>query len=481
MKIKKIEITNYKAFLGTHTIDVGGNNLFIYGENGSGKSSLYYALKDFFQSASEDIDFDAVENIFTPQEKQGESAIKVVFKPRSDGRQSLQKLKVTASEGKNTDSEEAILQAQKLRSFLTYKTLLDIHHIEKDGEINLFDLLVIGVLRHFTNPTISTTIGELWKEVQEIVARERSTAYNRATKKRELDTAISAFNSGFGQLFEEDNPDYILKNANEYLQYFDKNIEIRLSFTDIYPSENLDTIGGDHVGITIHYAGKRVAKPHIFLNEARLSAIALSIYLGMIKRHPQGMKYKILFLDDVFIGLDISNRLPLLEILEEHFQEYQIFTTTYDKPWYEYAKGYIGEGWKCIEFYAQETKDGYEIPAINDDTEAIIRAKKHLDASDYKASAVYTRTAFEKILKNYCNDKSIKVPFKIKQKTYTTQDFWDEIVRTRVLSAEIVRKVETYRSLVLNSFCHYDTEVHEIKRELHSAIETIKELKEELR
>ncbi len=35
MKIQSIEITNYKAFPGTHEIKVNGKNLFIYGENGS--------------------------------------------------------------------------------------------------------------------------------------------------------------------------------------------------------------------------------------------------------------------------------------------------------------------------------------------------------------------------------------------------------------------------------------------------------------
>ena len=56
MKTQTIEITDYKAFLGTHRINVGGKNLFIYGENGSSKSSLYYALKDFSQSSMEDIE-----------------------------------------------------------------------------------------------------------------------------------------------------------------------------------------------------------------------------------------------------------------------------------------------------------------------------------------------------------------------------------------------------------------------------------------
>lgn len=56
MKIQTIEISNYKAFHGRYDIKVGGKNLFIYGENGSGKSSLYYALKDLFQASIEDID-----------------------------------------------------------------------------------------------------------------------------------------------------------------------------------------------------------------------------------------------------------------------------------------------------------------------------------------------------------------------------------------------------------------------------------------
>jgi len=40
--------------------------------------------------------------------------------------------------------------------------------------------------------------------------------------------------------------------------------------------------------------------------------------------------------------------------------------------------------------------------------------------------------------------------------------------------------METYRALVLNAFCHYNTERHEIKTELASAISAVKALKTEL-
>jgi ABC-type cobalamin/Fe3+-siderophores transport system ATPase subunit len=81
VRIQTVEVTNYKAFLGTHLFNVGGKNLFIYGENGSGKSSLYYTLKDFFQVSTENIDLAGLENVFVPAGQEGKTAVKVSFKP----------------------------------------------------------------------------------------------------------------------------------------------------------------------------------------------------------------------------------------------------------------------------------------------------------------------------------------------------------------------------------------------------------------
>jgi DNA repair exonuclease SbcCD ATPase subunit len=85
MRIKKVEIKDYKAFYGKNEFDVDGKNLFIYGENGSGKSSFYYALKDFFQSSTETLSYDETENIFLTQAQKGKGYIKVTFNPDKDG------------------------------------------------------------------------------------------------------------------------------------------------------------------------------------------------------------------------------------------------------------------------------------------------------------------------------------------------------------------------------------------------------------
>jgi len=479
MKIQTIEITNYKAFLGTEPLKIGCKNIFIYGENGSGKSSLYYALKDFFQSSVEAIDFTTLENIFIDEADQGSGKIKVTLKP-DGGRPRDEKHyhASTAGHDHGVAADTLIRDANKLKSFLTYKHLLVIHHLKKGDTINLFDTLVKGVLSHFKYAlTNGKELGELWTELNDEVAKPTDRTYPINKKRAAVNTVLKQFNDAFGELFKPESPEYILNHASPILDAFEHNLEIKLTYPQVRPSEDYLSLENVRVNISVKYAEKEIVDPHLFLNEARLSAIAISIYLGMIKRHPQGIEHKILFLDDVFIGLDIANRLPLLKILDEHFTEYQIFITTYDKPWFEYAKTFLAgnTGWKTMEFYAQPTDKGYEIPCIIDNPDLLAKAERHLEQCDYKSAAVYTRSAFEKMIRNYCDKKRKKVTFHTKQKKYSSQDFWNAMKCD--LDAPLIADVERYRDLVLNTFSHYNTEKHEIRTELAAAIQTIKALK----
>lgn len=485
MKIKSIELNNYKSFYGKHLIKIGRKNAFIYGENGSGKSSLFYALIDLVQSSMETIDLNEVENIFLPVGKKGNCSINVKLQPSPGGHPNSVKeydLKVAT---KNTNSDAIIKDAYTLKGFLTYKNLLDIHHLKKGDEINLFNLLVNGVLKHFKYTlTGGKELGELWQTVQELLGRETGVAYNIVQKKRDVDSALEIFNDAFKQLFilptpATPNTEYILDHAKPILDAFNHNIEIKLNYIPARPDPTYTKTERGNVSIELKYAGQQITKPHLFLNEARLSAIAISIYLGMIKRHPQLKPYKILFLDDIFIGLDIANRLPLLNILETHFNDYQIFITTYDKPWYEYAKGFLDKSiWKTIEFYAQEVNGGYEIPKIDDETNLLDKSLTHYNNSDYKASAVYARSGFEKIIMDYCVRKGKQLPFKKHRKDYSSQDFW-RVVKTDVLPATKL-DIERYRFLIYNALSHYDPEVNPLKTELRDAITAVNSLKTEL-
>lgn len=56
MKLTKISLKSFRAFDEPLELELdGGKDLLHYGENGSGKSSIYFALKRFFEERGDDI------------------------------------------------------------------------------------------------------------------------------------------------------------------------------------------------------------------------------------------------------------------------------------------------------------------------------------------------------------------------------------------------------------------------------------------
>ena len=49
-KIDSISLKNFKFFTDKFTLDLQRNNLLVYGENGSGKSSVHWGLYTMLQS-----------------------------------------------------------------------------------------------------------------------------------------------------------------------------------------------------------------------------------------------------------------------------------------------------------------------------------------------------------------------------------------------------------------------------------------------
>ena len=218
----------------------------------------------------------------------------------------------------------------------------------------------------------------------------------------------------------------------------------------------------------------------------------------MIKRHIQGIPCKIIFLDDIFIGLDIGNRLPLLKILDSDFAAYQVFITTYDKPWYEFVKStYLNNNnaWKSYEFYARRSRMGFEIPVIreikgaNDNSHIdfyITTAEQYFNNGDNKAAGVYLRSAYEFILKRFCYNK-VPVKFLTDTSKLESEDLWNAIKKYKIdkptkcnLSQNTTDSIDHYVKLTLNSLSHHDVNKHEISTEIQGAINTIKILNAEL-
>jgi energy-coupling factor transporter ATP-binding protein EcfA2 len=390
MKIKRIQINNYRAFLvnndqesARYTIDLpNGENLLIYGENGSGKSSLFRALKDFFNSAlNTGLPFQ--KNLFyVPKHNEEQPYINIILEDECECSFSAETAKT------NTHTIPVIARASIVKGFVGYRDLLQLHFRQYNNQPDLFSfflgqtgLFADMILPSPLQPANKTSYKDLWEKIQNTKVQNDISDYNTNV---------------YAQFLELED------RANMLLKYFQKECTLKIEYNE------MELQGGNlvppSISLKIKLFEKELPEHDEVLNEARLTALAISVYLAYILGLP-ATDLRILFLDDIFIGLDMTNRIPLLEILTKDefddgtsFRDFQIFLTTYDREWFNVAKPYL-EGWEKTEFYVDNHSHNIERPFIRKSDTYKERAEYHLTKGDYPACANYLRKAFEKELK----------------------------------------------------------------------------------
>ena len=465
VKITKIEIKNFKAFYGTYQMDLhkAGKNLLIYGENGSGKTSLYKAIELFLDSSeNEAIDFKDYQNIFNADK--GYIKLHLRTNPASN-----EHVYEWSDDVKET-VDLPIVNASKSKGSLDYKALLHTHYLHYENDtVNVFNLLIENLLTNVISDVTGRSIAEEWESLSEEISSQTDIEIE----------IIEVFNRELADRLTE-----LEVRTSEILGRFGYNVSLKLDFQGITYNPTNETLDNQEILLKIKFFDEDIPAHHRFLNEAKLSAIALSIYFAGFLLQPDS-DLKILALDDVLIGLDMSNRLPVLDILDEYFSDYQIFLTTYDKTWYEIAKQRTDEkDWKYAEFYFGET-DEYEVPIYVENKAYLEKAREYLNTNDYKACAIYVRTAFEAAIKQYCEKKNLAVKYRENPKALRSEDFWgpikmetDEADRLS-LDLRIVDKIELARKFILNELSH-DTFVNIYRKELEDAIAAVAELEDAL-
>lgn len=355
MRITKIEIKDFRAFKGVPTtIDLApGKNLLACGENGSGKSSLFTALKYFLERESKNHDFIANQNIFVTTD---DGYIKLTLHANGDADSGMYEW----SKGVNQTGKPLILETDKTKGFIDYKDLLATYFLQQDkAAVNIFDLLLNNLIPNVTNDITKISFGTNWKNVKDALPYK-----NTQTQIKRVERELAGFNSGLKNKLVE-----LTRETLKLLTEFGYDITVDFKFDGVAynrASRRADKgfVGMD-VGLKVKFCNKEKSNHHHFLNEAKLSAIALSIFFAALLIQPSS-RLKILALDDVLIGLDMQNRMPVIDILKKHFNDCQILMLTYDQKWFEIVKRHFpGNGWKKIEFFAGKTPEG-EVPVFAD-------------------------------------------------------------------------------------------------------------------
>lgn len=514
-KITKINICNYRAFYNDEKEDKKeytialpqGENLLIYGENGSGKSSFFKALDDFFKSA-EDSTMSIEENIHIEGNPDAPDAkIEVFFSEKVNNRwEALHKETIDGKEeakgivfAKNASTtNEGGFVADSSNAFLGYRDMLKTYFLAIDDQTqnpNLFDLVFNQLLAKITDisnnqqikddlDTIEKNTANYKDYIKESFAELMSDGSRAADEVGEeifdtYNSSIFSFNQSITAILGE-----IVETVNGYLENdFKTNFKIDIQNKDAYltvdyqePIMHLSK----ELYLDIEYFGKKLEGKSYqsFLNEARLSALAICIYLAALKKdRPTDDNYKILFLDDIFIGLDMSNRLPLIEILNRDFTDYQIFMTTYDRAWFEVAKQHFQpkSKWKSIEIYTLFDKTlSIEMPLIIDPSlDYLAKAELYFKQKDYPTCANFQRKWCEQFLKNYlqenyrleigANETAMSVT-KLSTLFGKLKAFFNDCGKT--LPKTISDEFDKHSQTVMNPFSHDDLESPTYRSEL---------------
>lgn len=455
-RITKISIENYKAYLTSHTIELpNGCNLLVYGENGSGKSSLVKAIM-YYLGSSKDDSLSYQRNYYL-SDKSG--IIKIGFADYDEVTQTVvpetEKLYQSSSDKNASDNNlDFIKNAAITTGALDYLSLLQVFLVGND-QGKFFDFVVINLLGNFISMFTGAkkTFRDRWNELKEVLLVKSATRRTKIHKKglNDLHVFESDLRSTLDKVFADLN-----SMLHTYFPHFGLDVKYELTgMAVVYGRGHANWRIVKGFILKVSKDGTDIDNYRMVLNEARLSAISICLYLASIKLLPKD-ELQLLLLDDIFIGIDSSNRLPFLRLLSDKFASYQIILLTYDRNWYNLARTYltanVRQKWLTKEIYNSKTEiegQSYFNPLIISGKTSYEKAQSYLysrDHPDYPASANYFRKSIEELYASY-------IP-----KNYMKDDEAEQIepYKLTLLTHRLYK--------LLSNMPHYITDLHNLQQ-----------------
>lgn len=511
-KISTLTLSNFKFFSKEEVINIGDNHLLLYGENGSGKSSLFWGIytlleASFKQSVETDKYFqpfgtneESLVNIYATKQtcpithkEHCDSCIKI----KSDSGTEYVLSLLDSSICGNTNAQES----RKATDFINYQSIFKFQDFKNSESPNLYEVFNYSVLPYITFPSYPikgktlTNAGAMWEEYKKgpgttinykgdtIQVYKNSPEYTNFVKFEKH------FNEHFIKLVE-----FINSHASDYVKKLGYNIKFELQYafpSHIKKDKNYEWAPFRIDLIITNYNNKavQIKKPQSFLNEAKMSAIAIAIRLAIIDQRigsavPDALK--VLVLDDLMISLDMSNRDKLMDLLLDDFaNRYQILFFTHDKMLFDFVdykiKQHKQEGkWLRKEMYVGEddtTKQEYPV-LLNSETD-LSRAMRYYKNFDYPASANYLRKAVETLVINTFPPKLLLQDNGLSHDKLRNILDCSAALFKRIPNFDVTKLLQLTRNLnvLLNPLSHKTSETNVYKTELKEVFDVIDRLK----
>lgn len=505
--INRIHICGFKAFPNDFELQLEGKNLLMYGENGSGKSSIYYALHCMFQAP---LKTDAGKKYFDPASEQhlknlnnldADSKIWIDFDGRHPFIYNIDKegYQFTLLGGKHP------LPAQINGCFVNHQFLFHFFNFRNSQRINLFPVFIKDILPFCKDDNTGLHIGEMYDEITASIIKKgrhihpdyisNIEYFNKAVKKVVEDINIYASDRYNESFKDEDDNELVIRlrydsnfdkpedDTNEYWLKYDNIIELVKENGEIKERKSsYKKLNEPFIGLEISEKMpdgnlRKIVKPHTYFNEAKLTAIALSVRFALlnIEKPADG---RFLALDDMLISLDMSNRAKVVDFLLKISDKYKIYLFTHDKMFFEYFKHKTKknqDAWVYKEIYMDYDKTPY----IRNSEDYLGQAEHYIKQHEYEIAGNFLRKEAEAFCKNFLpKKKQLTGDFAHLDLNGLIMNCKDYAAESGVIDISIFNELDEHRKFILNPSSHDSYDVAKYGHEVKRCLQTLRKLRE---
>lgn len=411
-RLHHIAITNFKAFR-EFSLKLEGRHLLVYGANGAGKSSLYWALYTFLQSARKPRN--GIAKYFDPGNQQNllnlheqkEAAPKpgeIALTLRDTATRNDTTYRISQADH-GTHNQPAILKGDLASDFITYRFFFGFSHFRNSEKFDLWPLFEKEIL-----PFCVSTGGQIPLEAWQRIKSGNPNPYNQAGL-----AGTSAYDSfkRNTQQFASILPGIVDSISSEAQKFYDEHFSaddpakatLKLAVTT--PPSAIGSNQHDFkftlpvIEFGVQLDGVTVTKPQSFLNEAKLTQLALSVRFAasLVNLHESDLK--LLVLDDLLVSLDMSNRMKVVDILlSDTFANYQKIILTHELGFFREFRRRIGSHHADWRFVSLNGNAAQNIVAKSE-KDPLEKAEDYLNGHDIEEAAMFLRKAAEDTAKRY--------------------------------------------------------------------------------
>ena len=247
----------------------------------------------------------------------------------------------------DTKSDPDIKKANLASDFITYRVLSSFYQFRNSQAIDLWPVFEQEILP-FAQGTSTMDIATLWhrlKTSDPFIQSKASgeAAWFRKARYERYEADIARFNQALGEVLAKITTE-AQKFYGEHFAEPDTQVELVVGVTAACSYDRYEhRIAMPSIGFEVKLNGDAIRKPQSFLNEAKLTQLALSVRFGATLAHLHDSPMKLLVLDDLLISLDLNNRMKVVDIiLSETFAEHQKIILTHDLGFFNEFRRRIG-------------------------------------------------------------------------------------------------------------------------------------------